>query len=245
MWSCSRSSPFTPLEKALLSDMLARLPNAAKDLFASQISAINLVQRHAEHRELCCYSMRNRKVFRDPATRFPATDTELKFATTRFSTALASGTWTVDFILVEGYFFSMVFDRSPMEIQNSPEILVQDAIIRRDPMLRAEDRSAEYYLRRINAKLPDDYLSLAQQAPSTTILSCAILPLSQVYEIVLSDSSYYVLAEVDGKGVLAVQEASASGLVYYLPYSGPEAIVIGTSLREALADPRIRESGTG
>lgn len=124
-----------PLEKALLEELLARLPPNAGHLLARQCQTINVVQRHAGWREVCCYSMKHGKVYHDPALQFPCKDREMKLATITFCFPNSEKNWTARFYCVKGYFFSIVFDRSPKEVLHCPDPRIVRTEIHCDPMI--------------------------------------------------------------------------------------------------------------
>lgn len=86
----------------------------------------------------------------------------------------------------------------------------------------------------ISTKLPEDYLFLTTQAEALTIGDCAVLGLSEIYEVVLEGSSYYLLAQLDGRGVLAVRSHTDNREVYYLDYSDSALVKKVSGFRRAV-----------
>jgi hypothetical protein len=244
---------FSPLERFLVSEVENRLEPTAQDLFTRQIRTVNLVQRHAKSREMCCYSMKWGRVQLRKELRFRKTSQELKLASVIFRVPDAEGrTWKAEFELVRGHFFSIVFDKSPEPIKRTDQIDVIDVKILADPMEESRDVTPlpltevpefsgwirdwlegyvaqeaferlakgdrQLLLESIPAKLPADYLELTEQADGLRVEDCSILGLAQAYEIVLDDMSYYVLADVVDKGVLAVPSTGEDESVFYLDY---------------------------
>ena len=72
----------------------------------------------------------------------------------------------------------------------------------------------------ITAALPRDYLELMEQTEGLEVGNVGILGLSQVYEVVMPDWTYYLLAEVNSVGMLAVKAHSKDGALYLLKYDG-------------------------
>lgn len=72
----------------------------------------------------------------------------------------------------------------------------------------------------IGVSLPEDYLEVTSQCEGFMVNDCGIFGLSQVYEVVLPDWNYYLLAEIDGEGAVGVRAHSTDGILYYLDYEG-------------------------
>jgi hypothetical protein len=124
---------FTPLERQLLSAVEAGLPPAAAEIFRRQLELVNLVQRHS--REVNCYRMEGGRPYRDPALRFPDRSQEREFARARFRVpAQGSKVWQASFYLVEGYFFSIVFDAPAERLQKVMEIEIVVVSILANPL---------------------------------------------------------------------------------------------------------------
>ena len=136
------SAYFTPLERALLSELQLRLRPDAAELLARQLQRINLIQRHSNSREVCCYPMKRGVVFHEPMLQFPRKDRELRLATIVFSCPSCERIWTAKFFVVHGYFFSIVFDRNPKEIRDCAILNIEQVQIHYDPM-QASSQAAE------------------------------------------------------------------------------------------------------
>lgn len=238
---------FTPLERRILSAVEGELQGEAAALFARQVESVNLVQRHGGSREVNCYRMEGRRPRPDPSLRFPDQARERELAEVRFRAGGRS--WRATVILVEGTFFSIVFDRPAESIQDQ-EAGITAVKILHDPMKPAAPLSAEpmagrpsfsgwlgewagrYELRdvlqplppgtreqriaEIPAKLPADYLALTEQTDGFVAGDCRVFGLAGTYGISL-DEDYQVLAEIDGRGVLAV-ESGPGGRLFFLDY---------------------------
>ena len=85
----------------------------------------------------------------------------------------------------------------------------------------------------IAAILPSDYVSGLEVSNGFAFHDVKVLSLPEVYDIVLEDASYYVLAQVRDWGVIAVRKHSANGVVYLLPFDDA-GTAVGPSFREAL-----------
>lgn len=243
-------------------------PEAA-ELLAQQLERINWAQRDANPREVCYYSLKKRVVHHEPRLQFPANDLELKLATMSFFAPSHEKAWTAKLFLVRGYFFSIVFDRCPQEIQDCDTLRIEQVQVHHDPMqvgcrvvevrrtailpkfpnwvglLSGSHQISEVYeplekgekevlLRRLGARFPADYLDLVECCEGLSMGDWSIFGLSQVYGIVLPEGDYYVLAELHGRGVLAVDPRDGS--LYYWDYEGSNPAPMGKSLAAAL-DP--------
>src|SRR5205807_710859 len=111
-----------------------KLAPPARSLLQRQLANVNLVQRHSAWREVCCYHLERGKPVHDHELEFPANARELRIATMRFAPIQFPGYWSVDFVLVYGYLFSIVFDPSPKPIRRCTEIQVSDIRLLHDPM---------------------------------------------------------------------------------------------------------------
>src|SRR5438132_13045910 len=78
--------------------------------------------------------MKHNKPVHAPSLQFPARDLELKLATVRFTCPNDPTRWTAEFTMVRGYFFSIVFDKSPQRIRKRDDILLETVEIHHDPM---------------------------------------------------------------------------------------------------------------
>jgi len=133
-------SPFKLLEKKIIIELQNNLSSEAQGLFIKQIDGINLVQRHSNDREVCCYTIKSGKSYRDPNLQFRARAPELKFASIRFAVPNFEKPWIADFFLVNGYFFSIVFTPGAKPIQDVDEVVIENLKILHDP---AVESSAE------------------------------------------------------------------------------------------------------
>ena len=260
---------FTPLERRLIYSLQSKLQPDTAEVFIRQIEHINLVQRHSDGREVCCYTFKNGKRYNDPTLQFPVKALDLKFATIKFTMSDIRKQWTAEFHLVEGYFFSIVFNSSPKEIQKRADVQIQSVEIHHDPMretptlttkpakldnlhlsgwlrewsqkydlrnvlepLKKEDRN--WILNNIAACLPIDYLEMVEQCEGFTVDDITVLGLSEVFDITLPATSYYVLVELLGRGQIVVRAHSNDRIVYHNDYIEEDLVPMGTSFHEAV-----------
>lgn len=264
-------SPFKLLEKKLLIELQNNLSSEAQSLFIKQIEGINLVQRHSSNREVCCYTIKSGKPYRNPNLQFRAREQELKFASIKFSAPNFEKPWKADFFLVNGFFFSMVFTPSAKPIQDVDEVVIENVKILCDPAteisveevissmpgtvdfrgwlvewsqtyglrdvhLPLKEEERQRLLKRIDAKLPKDYLEIVDQCEGFVIQDCQIFGLSDIYDTVGSEHNYYLLAELIDKGMVGVREKTEDGGLYFLDYGGGDVVELGDSFRQAIED---------
>jgi hypothetical protein len=147
------STVFSPLESALLRELQTYLRSDAADLLDKQLQKINLVQRHADSREVCCYSMERGTISHDPRVQFPATDRELQLATITFSCPSSERQWVGKLFLVQGYFFSIVFDSPPKDIMQCDVPRIERVQLHCDPM-RAGTQEITHHRAATTLQLP-------------------------------------------------------------------------------------------
>lgn len=82
-----------------------------------------------------------------------------------------------------------------------------------------ENQFLENYTKRIDSKLPADYLKIIEKSEGVDFGDFRILGISEIYSTGLDDGNYYHLAEFDD-GVITVKEEDKSGTIYYCHYSG-------------------------
>lgn len=103
----------------------------------------------------------------------------------------------------------------------------------RDKRPPLEGAERERLLGNVAASLPGDYLELAALCDGFVVENCTVHGPSGVHQIVMPDADYYVLAEVEAEGVIALK-AGAGGELFYLDYDGVASASLGTSFRRAV-----------
>lgn len=99
------------------------------------------------------------------------------------------------------------------------------------PALKQSDR--ERLLANISGSLPLDYLELTMQSDGFKIENCTIFGPSGIHGIVMPDGDYYVLAEVEKEGVIAVK-SNGDGMQYFLDFDENPPETLGTSFQSAI-----------
>ncbi len=90
------------------------------------------------------------------------------------------------------------------------------------------------YTKRIDSKLPIEYLKIIEKSEGVDFADFVILGISEIYSTGLDDKNYFHLAEFDD-GVIAVKEEDKSGTIYYCHYSGL-LDNLGTDLRKIILE---------
>jgi hypothetical protein len=86
----------------------------------------------------------------------------------------------------------------------------------------------------IDAVLPDDYLDIVAQTEGMKFAQCVLLGLSEIRRIVRPGESYYVLAEIEDKGEVAVVQGTERKALVYLAQENDDARQMQASLRDTL-----------
>ena len=96
------------------------------------------------------------------------------------------------------------------------------------------DADRKRIIQSIASVLPEDYRDLTDRCEGFLIGHCAVLGLSEVYEVSLPDGNYYILADIAGEAALAVRSHAESGEIFLCPYNGDDPIDRGSSFADAL-----------
>lgn len=107
----------------------------------------------------------------------------------------------------------------------------------REPL---DSRTRTELLEAISAALPEDYLQLVEATEGMIVGNVSVLGLAQVYEVVMPDWNYYLIAELHSVGALAVRAHSTEPILYFLDYSGGKPVEMGRSLAHAIERLRLR-----
>jgi hypothetical protein len=111
--------PLRPLERQLVEALSDALDAEAQSLLSKQMAQVNLVQRHAEDKEVNLYRMERGKPSFEEAARFAGTVSEAEVARISFQVPNVAGTFRASFWTVNGFLFSIQFSRSPKGIKNA------------------------------------------------------------------------------------------------------------------------------
>ena len=92
------------------------------------------------------------------------------------------------------------------------------------------------YLDSIDALLPPDYLELVAETEGVELAACVVYGLAGIRHVVLPEATYYMLAEIEGLGALAVKDGNRNAELYFLHYEDNDARPVGTSFQKAIVD---------
>jgi hypothetical protein len=101
----------------------------------------------------------------------------------------------------------------------------------KDPLSKAQRESI---VRELDTELPGDYLQLVGQTEGMEIDGCLIHGLSEIRDLVMPEANYYILAEIQGRGVLVVTQESSGADIRFFDYEGGRPINVGSSFRSAV-----------
>ncbi len=90
-------------------------------------------------------------------------------------------------------------------------------------------------LRQIDSTLPSDYLELVSQIDGLRIEGCSVYGLAELREVAMPDATYYILAEMADRGVLAARQGHSDGTLHFFAYDR-DGVAVGSSLRAAVEE---------
>jgi len=224
----------SPVESQVLRAVSAELSPTAREVFNKQIDLVNLVQRHADGKEVNLYVMRRGKPVYEEQFLFPLRR-EVQLANVEMLGGRAE-VW-----LVEGWVFSILFDKPPKRILEQG-VKIEQVRLLDDPMVAASADSASDAKRReevratIRSQLPDEYLQLVGKGKEITVNDWAVSGIQGIRKVVQRDGSYYLLAEKEGMGAVGIKEDESAGQLYYLDYGDDRGEKITVSLRKFLEE---------
>lgn len=91
-------------------------------------------------------------------------------------------------------------------------------------------------LERIDARLPSDYLDFIAQTEGAILVTCVVNGVAGIRQMVWPAANYYILADIEGLGALAVKECDCDAGLYLLHYEDNDARSVGASFPKAVAD---------
>jgi hypothetical protein len=84
--------------------------------------------------------------------------------------------------------------------------------------------------------LPDDYIDLIYKVDGASGKNFLVYGINDIREIGFDDCNYYILAEFEGLGVMAVKSENNDGELYLLRYENENIKCLGKSFECALKD---------
>ncbi|MGV3771806.1 MAG: hypothetical protein ACO1QB_02825 [Verrucomicrobiales bacterium] len=227
-------SKFSALERQALTAVSAELSKTAREVFIRQVNQINLIQRDAKGMEANLYVTRRQKPHYDEQILFPLRR-DVQLANLEMFEASAE-VW-----MVNGRIFSIKFDKPPEKIQELSSKIEKVSILH-DPMVPlteasiSNDQRREEVLNALKSKLPEDYLQLVGETNWSVLNHWVIYRIHDIRKITAEDGSYYILADKEGMGVIAVKGGEFTGQLYYLDYGDCRGEKIGVSLLKFLKE---------
>jgi hypothetical protein len=93
----------------------------------------------------------------------------------------------------------------------------------------------EAYLARMDTRFPIDYLELVAQSEGAILAVCVVYGVTKIRQIVWPEANYYIIAEIEGLGAVAVKDEDKNAELYLLHYEANNAWPLGTSFQKAVA----------
>lgn len=92
------------------------------------------------------------------------------------------------------------------------------------------------YLARIDAQLPSDYLELVAQTEGARLMAFIVYGVRGVRQVVWPEANYYIVAEMESLGALAVKDGDRTAELYLLHYEDNDTRSMGTTFQKAVAE---------
>lgn len=143
MTNLPRSTPFEPLETALLAELAELLPPDARPIFALQLMCAKRVHREEGVSQITLRRIQASDAFLDDDWVFANRDPEIPLAWVMFSAAPESERYLATFWASEGRLSAIEFDRDVTNQLGCAEILIHDRETLIDPMQAAPEVAAE------------------------------------------------------------------------------------------------------
>jgi hypothetical protein len=101
----------------------------------------------------------------------------------------------------------------------------------KQPLLPSE---REKIIAKIHSVLPQDYLDIIFQSEGCWIDDCFVAGLSDIRKIVRPDANFYILAEIENRGSIAIKEEQTNSELYYLDNENEIPQPLGQSFKRAI-----------
>ena len=221
LYSLIGIGPLNSIEKAVLEGVQGKLPEDLALKLEAQIKSINKVQRFTKDKEVNLYYMVKGKSIVDEHYRFPTQETELLLAKVAIADS-HNNRMHVKVWMVNGQIFTLAFSKPQCNLKGI--IQVTNVILLPDPGL----------------SLSMDYNDFIAPPNFSSFHEWSVLRPDHIREIVLDYESYYVVAEHQVLGMLAVRELDVKPQLYLIQYENNHILPCGTTLRDALRYASIR-----
>jgi hypothetical protein len=100
----------------------------------------------------------------------------------------------------------------------------------------------ERELAKFDAVFPTDYIDFMTRSDGCVVDGCEVLGLTKIRQVVFENANYHILAEIEGRGVLAVEGRPSSGNLCMIDYVDETVISMGTRFLPALLEFRQLEA---
>ena len=233
-------SRLTSLENQVLAAVSAKLPPTAREIFGHQLDLVNLIQRHADGKEVNLYAMKGGKAFIEERFRFPL-KSETQLASIEMAAKGVQKPVKAEVWLANGRVFSIEFNQAPRNIIDQSANITKVEILL-DPMIPTsgeqiiDTKRREEILASIQSKLPDDYLQWISEGKGISFNEWTVYGVPKIRKIPQRDGNYYLLAEKEGMGAVGVKEDETSGQLYYLDYGDDRGEKISVGFKEFLEE---------
>ncbi len=253
---------FYPLESILIEKVIYNAPEIYQDKLRQHIDSVAKIQRHSGYKEINLYPLKEGKPYYDSALLLPQKDSENAICTIDFIENNSKVSFRVQAWLVEGFFFTLTFNKSPKHFIKCDDINIKNIkndydclqLSEKDSTLRVNEdaikamlgeynyariqpplseENKKHYLNKYESIFPKDYLKLLTCCDGLEIDDGIIYGLKTIRQVVAENDNYLLLAEYPG-GCLVIPEGSEDGKIYYYDYETHEATFRGNSFVEAL-----------
>lgn len=96
-----------------------------------------------------------------------------------------------------------------------------------------KDEQKKFYLQ-LSTKLPAEYCELISQTEGLRINNCTIYGISEIRTLVWPEANFYILAEIDDVGTIAVKQEDKQGTIYFIHHEDQIVKDAGSSFRLAV-----------
>ena len=119
-------SRFYPLERVLVDKVIDSAPECYQGNLRSQIDCINSICRLADFKEVNLYRLRKGKPTFEQSISLPFSGTEHVICSILFTFPDLKGSIKVKAWLVEGFLFSLTFDKSPKDFKRRKNVIIKE-----------------------------------------------------------------------------------------------------------------------
>lgn len=219
---------FKFVETLVLDEVGRLLESPWKELYKQQLDRINMVQRHADDKEVNLYCMKLGQTVPLPESyMFPVKTNEYPLASVLLSDSQANNKTEALLWVVRGRVFSINFNKSPKRL--GKDISISSARLLTD--LKIEQSSTDHLS---NFVLPADYRQLVKGG-DTTINDWRVLAPLNTRIVVQPSCNICVIAERNESAYIGVRADDKKGELVLFDFETNKETRLGTDLLAALA----------